>query len=287
MSNLSPLISPAKARRDAVQAKDWAYVSSWLTKKYSPQPVPRFEQNGETLRALLELVGANEAADRQVGLIQRAQDEELKRYEEAFQRDGGPCRDILEALEGSLNERGTNALNDLAEASLLLGTLSPDPVLMGERMIELSHAKFQMEEQLRRVGDLQSQLEREAETIKKNVENLHSQVDEVEQENMQQRTGQLNRETKQFTKKMAEYGERVSALETFTITSPSIPEVTDDEQRVKKLQATVNALERQIATFRGLPPDLEAARGEYRRAERELQELRQRRDELFEKMVDG
>lgn len=290
MSNLSspvsPLLSPTKARRDAAQAKDWVHISSWLTKKYSPQPVPRFERNDETLRTLLELVAVNEAADWEVELIQRAEGEELRRYEEFYQRGGGPCRDALEALKDALDERGTNALDHLAEASNLLGTLSSDPVVMGERIVELSQGKFEMHEQLLRVSDLQSQLEREVETMKTDTENIKSRVDEAEQEDMQQRTAQLNRETKQFTTKMEQYNERVASLKRFEVSRPSISEVQKQEQRVKKGQARVKTSERQIAEFHGLPPDLEAARGEYQRAQGELQKLRRQRDEWFQQMVN-
>jgi HAUS augmin-like complex subunit 1 len=285
-SSISSLISPTKARRDAAQAKDWAYVSSWLTKKYHPRQVPRFERNTDTLKALLELAAVNEAADCEVELLQQAEKEELREYEEAQKGERGPCREIVDALEDGLDEGGTHALRVLAEASVLLGTLSTDPVVIGERIIELSHDKFEMEEQLRRIGDLQSQLERDMATMKSSIENIHSQIDEAAQEDILQRTAQLNRETKQFTAKIGEYNERIAGLERYKITSPSIPEVKEQEQRVKKLQARVKAFERQIADFHGLPPDLEAARGEYKRAQIELHELTRRRDELFEGMVD-
>jgi HAUS augmin-like complex subunit 1 len=282
---ISPLISPTKARRDAAQAKDWAYVSSWLLKKYSPQLVPRFERNGETLRELLELVAVNEAADREVELIKRAEEEELRRYEQVYKGDDGPCRNILEALEGSLTNDGTNALSNLAEASILLGTVSPDPIVMGGRMIELSSEKFEMEEQLRRISDLQTKLEWEMEMMNMNTEKIKSEVDQVAQEDMQQRTVQLNRETKQFTTKMSEYSERVATTKKFTFTSPDIAQVKDLEQRVKSSQMTIKALEREVAGFHNLPPDLGVAREEYQRAQSELRNLRQRRDALFQKMV--
>ncbi|ERF73458.1 hypothetical protein EPUS_04081 [Endocarpon pusillum Z07020] len=291
MSNLSlpfaPLLSPTKARRDAAEARDWAYVSSWLAKKYSPHPVPKFERNGETLRTLLELAAVNEAADREADLVHKAEEEELRTYENIFQTREGPHRDVVEALEGGLDERGSKALHDLAEASVILGTLSTDPVMMGKRIMELSHEKFEMNEQLRRVNDLQSQLVREMESMRLDLENIESQVDEVAQEDMEQRTAQLNRETKQFSTKLEQYIERIASLEKFAIVSPSIAEVREQEQRVKKGQARVKALDRKIAEFHGLPPDLEIAKMEYKRAQGELQGLTRRRDELFEGMVES
>jgi HAUS augmin-like complex subunit 1 len=189
-------------------------------------------------------------------------------------------------LEVSLNERGASALNDLAEASLLLGTLSPDPGVMGERIMELSKEKFEREQQFRRISDLQGQLEHEIETMKTNTEKIRSQVDEVAQEDMQQRTAQLNRETKQFTTKKVEYSERIAALERYTIENPNLSGLKIQEQLVKQAQARVKVLERQISEFHSLPPDLEAARGEYQRAVGELQDLRRRRDGSFQVMVE-
>ena len=284
-SSFTSLLSPTKARRDAAQAKDWACVFSWLTDKYSPHPVPRFEQNDETLHPLLELLAINEAADQEVDLIRRAEEEESRSHELAYQGGRGPYRDMLEALEDALTEGGKTALNDLAEANLLLGTLSADPMEMGERVVELSNSKFEMDEQLRRVSHLHSQLDREMEMMRAEIEKVRRLVDEAEQEDMQQRTAQLNRESKQFTTKTKQYIEQVAALEMFAITSPSILEVRKQEEGVKMSQTKVKALERRVVELHNLPPDLEAARGEYQRAQSELRGLRRRRDELFERMV--
>lgn len=291
MSNASlpiaPLLSPTKARRDAAEARDWAYVSSWLAKKYSPHPVPKFERNGETLRTLLELAAVNEAADREADLVHKAEEEELRTYENIFQTYEGPHRYVVEALQGGLDARGSKALHDLAEAGVILGTLSTDPVMMGQRIMELSHERFEMNERLRRVNDLQSQLIRDVESMRLDLESIESQVDEVAQEDMEQRTAQLNRETKQFSTKLEQYTERIASLEKFAIVSPSIAEVKEQEQRVKKGQAKVKALDRQFAEFHGLPPDLEIAKIAFQRAQGELQGLTRRRDELFEGMVEA
>lgn len=285
-STVTPLISPTKARRDAAQARDWAHVSSWLTDKYSPQPVPRFEGNADTLGVLLELVASNELADREAELVRRAQEEEWRRYEAVSERDGGPCQAILAALKNGMDGCGTRALVDLAEASLLLGTLSADSSLMGERIMELSHEKFEAEEQLRRISDLQRQLEREVETMNCGIQKIESQVDEVAEGAIHQQTMQLNREVKQLTTKMEQYNEQIIALERYTIASPNTLEVKEQERIVSKLQIAVKALERQVADLHGLPPDLERAREECQRAQNELQEMRKRRDGLFERMAE-
>lgn len=281
-TSLSSLISPTKARRDAAEAKDWAYVSTWLANKYHPQPVPRFEHNTDTLNVLLGLVGANEAADGEIDLIQRAQQAELSAYEEPQQRPAGPCRLILEALEEHLDERGRDALKDLAGASIALGTLSPDPIVMADRIIELSQEKYEMEEQRRRIDGLQRQLEKEMEGMRNGIESIQSQVDEVEQEDIQQRTLRLNQENKQLTIKAGEYNERIAGLERYKVTSPSIKEVRAMEQKIKHLQARVKKMEDVLSNFQGLPPDLGTAREIYQGAAKEFQSLLQQRDSLPE-----
>ena len=80
------IFSPSVARAAASTAKDWSYVDDWLRRKYAASSssssassisggakatakrsswttVPQFERNPETLKALLALAAANEAAD--------------------------------------------------------------------------------------------------------------------------------------------------------------------------------------------------------------------------------
>lgn len=58
------LFSPSKAAEQQRLAKDWNYVHQFIRQKYpSPQKVPKFEENEETLRVLLALAAANEKAD--------------------------------------------------------------------------------------------------------------------------------------------------------------------------------------------------------------------------------
>lgn len=289
-STTYPLISPTKARQDAAEAQSWAYVSSWLTKKYAPQAVPRFERNPETLAALLDLAAANVAADKEAQLVQRAEEAELRRYQEAERgrrRGGGSIStEILDALEGALDERGRHALNGLAEASLLLGVPSADFVAMGERIIALSQEKFEHEAHLTKIADLLSRLEAEIAMAERSTREMHSKVDEATEEGIQQRTLQLKRETKQFTAKAAEYAERATALEKYKITCPGIDTVKQQEETVKQTQARIRALKKKIAGYHNLPPDLEAARAEFQRAQAELDDVKRERDKVFENMVE-
>ena len=73
------IFSPTIARIAASTARDWSYVDSWLSSKLPPgRPLPSFERNPDTLKALLALAAANEAADEQRSLLARAEAEALK-----------------------------------------------------------------------------------------------------------------------------------------------------------------------------------------------------------------
>lgn len=113
-------------------------------------------------------------------------------------------------------------------------------------------------------------------------------------------TQQHQRETKQLALKAAEYQDRISTLErqakassqnsnSNSNSNSSNPVYTPATLGAKQAsidhkRKQVAALEKQLVAFHGLPPDLAAARAEVQRAEKELEELRRRRDELFETM---
>ena len=77
--------SPSKARQRRAQAKDWEFIEFWLEKKFAPKPVPSFERNEETLRALLELASFNDAADEEAALISEVHEVALKELQEQEQ----------------------------------------------------------------------------------------------------------------------------------------------------------------------------------------------------------
>jgi HAUS augmin-like complex subunit 1 len=279
----SSLISPSKARRDAAQAQDWSYVTIWLAKKYSPQPVPRFERNDDVLQSLLTLVAANDAADGEAELLHRAKEEELELYEER-QRNavGYPVQDLLGEVEASLDEKGVNALHDLAEASVLLGTLKTDSATLGEHVLEVEKDEFEAAGQLRCVEAMQAYLEREISLLQHDMNSLREREDEGGTESLRQQTTQYIRDTKQVGMKLVEYKDRIASLERVKMAGPQLEHVKADEKEVLALQARVKSLEKQLAHYQGLPPDLEAAREEYQRSQREPQNLTRRRDELFD-----
>jgi HAUS augmin-like complex subunit 1 len=282
----SPLISPSKARRDAEEARDWAYVTTWLAEKYAPQPVPRFERNDDVLQNLLALVAANDAADGEAELLHRVREEELEGYEERRRKVvGDPLHELLGDVEASLDEKGAKALRDLAEVSVLLGTLKTDSATLTDRIWDLERDEFEAAERLRRVDAVQAYLEKEIASLERDMSSLQEREDESVTESLRLQTTQYNRDTKQVGMKLVEYKDRIAALERVKMAGPRLEHVKAAEEEAVALQARVKDLEKQLADYQGLPPDLDAAREEYQRSLTELRSLTRRRDELFDERL--
>lgn len=282
----SPLLSPSKARQAAIQAKDWAYINSWLSRKYSPKPVPSFERNDDTLKTLLALAGFNEAADEEAELLHRAREEALE-ASKARDRDVDHDTELLTDVAASLSDQGARSLEELAETAISLGTLSIDVEEMGKGIIDLTMEEFDVAEQVRRVDALQTCLDRELIGLKAQIEELRSDEAFEAPRDLQQKTTEWTRSTKLLSIKIAEYKERIGVLERVgQMKGPKIEELREEELDVMRLQDEVKGLEGKVQTFYGLPPDKDAAKEEYENIVGELRSLKRHRDTLFEGLVE-
>jgi HAUS augmin-like complex subunit 1 len=64
-----------------------------------------------------------------------------------------------------------------------------------------------------------------------------------------------------------------------------IGDMLEQQRALNELRERVEAVEREVAEFEGLPADKEMARKEVARLEVRLDDVRRRRDELFEGLV--
>ena len=65
----------------------------------------------------------------------------------------------------------------------------------------------------------------------------------------------------------------------------AIGEMLEQQKALDEFKERVERLEREVAEFAGLPADKEAARKEVGKLEVRLDEVRRKRDELFERLV--
>lgn len=204
MSHLPPsqaIFSPSVARAAASTAKDWSYIDTWLRSIFANSSnsssnrasrPPPFERNPETLKALLALATANEAADEhreqlarveeaaleEVRSVEREREERRRRIDARKQKqqegreeaeeaeealDGDIlATDLLSALESSLSKDGAAALDAMASMAVELGVAYPTPEILGSKFAELQGRAFELEDGIERVDLLRRYLDRES-----------------------------------------------------------------------------------------------------------------------------
>jgi HAUS augmin-like complex subunit 1 len=178
MAHLPPnaaIFSPSVARAAASAAKDWSYVDTWLQRKFPGRGPPPFERNADTLRVLLALASANEAADEERAFIARLEAEALEQLraheqsQDEAQTENTPditlqsARGaILTSLESSLTRDGQTALTAMASLALQTNTPLPTPSTLGSELITLSTEAATLEQTITRIETLTAYLAREA-----------------------------------------------------------------------------------------------------------------------------
>lgn len=283
----SPLISPAKARQAAIQTKDWAYVNTWLTRQYAPKPVPQFERNDDTLRVLLTLAAANDSADEEVALRQRAREEAVQAYKarEDFERKDPQEQQrsqILEEVEMCLDDRGRRDLDDLADSAAALGnTLNPTPGDLGQSIVELTVEEFEAQEQVAKVDTLHRYLQQELARLQVELDDLKSDVAYETPANTQKLTSEWTRGTKTLAIKVAEYQDRIASLERVQSHGPNIDELVTEEENVIKMRQTVKSLQSRVRAFQDLPKSVTSARAKCKELENKLGQLTRQRDSML------
>ena len=283
----SPLVSPTKARQAAIQAKDWAYVNSWLARQYAPKAVPQFERNEDTLRVLLTLAAANDAADEEAALQHRSREEAIQAFKT---REDAACKDaherqkneILDEVETCLDDKGRRDLDDLAESAVVLGnTLNPTSEDLSQSVVELTVEYFDAQDQLRRVEALHQYLQRELAQLRENLEVLKADKAYDIGADTQGSVSEWTRATKMLATKVGEYQNRIKSLERNQPQGPTIQELMAEEEGIISLQETVKSLEGHVKALHDLPNDVPGARKRYKELEGELRKLTQRRDAMF------
>ncbi|KAL4791245.1 hypothetical protein BDV19DRAFT_314475 [Aspergillus venezuelensis] len=282
----SPLASPTKARQAAIQAKDWAYVNSWLSRHYAPNPSPKFERNEDTLRTLLALAGANEAADEEAAMLHNAREKTIEGFKARDKTEEKQKMEILDEVEHCLDESGASDLDDLAETAAVLGSLGTRTRDVGQSIIDLTREEFETQEQIGRVKRLHKYLEGELISLREQLDELNSNPAFETPANLPTFTSEWTRGTKLLSAKVDEYQGRSKVLERNSNKGATLEKVMLEEEEVSRMSESVQALEARIRTFHDLPKDVSGARAKYQELERELNQLAHERDTIFEKLVE-
>jgi HAUS augmin-like complex subunit 1 len=261
-------------------------VNSWLNRQYAPKPVPKFERNEDTLRVLLTLAAANDAADEEAALQQRACEEAVQAYRirEEFERKDPheqQKNQLLDEVEMCLDDTGRRDLEDLADSAAALGnTLNPNPGDLGQSIVELTVEEFEAQEQIAKVDTLHRYLQRELSRLQAELEELKTDVAYEIPPDTQSLTSEWTRGTKTLAIKVGEYQDRIASLERVQPRGPTIEELVAEEENVIRMREMVKALQGRVRAYHDLPKDTPGARAKYKELERELGQLKRHRDSM-------
>ncbi|GFN18447.1 uncharacterized protein AtWU_08250 [Aspergillus tubingensis] len=282
----SPLLSPAKARQAAIQAKDWAYVNAWLSRQYAPNPVPSFERNEDTLRTLLALAAANDTADEEATVLHQAREQAVESFKAREESEERQKVEILDEVEHSLDDNGRRNLDDLAETTAVLGALGTSTRDLGQSIIELTVEEFDAQQQMSRVQALHEYLGEELATLREQLLDLKTNEVYETPANLPALTAEWTRETKLLSAKAGEYQDRIASLERNRSKGPTLEEVIAEEQSVIRMLESTKTLVERVKKLHDLPSDIPGARAQYKELEQELDRLTQQRNTMSEKLAE-
>jgi HAUS augmin-like complex subunit 1 len=247
--------------------------------------MPNFERNEDTLRTLLALAAANDAADEEATVLHHAREHAIQGFKAREEAEEKQKKEILDELELCLDDTGGQSLDELAESAAALGALSTKTEHLGQLIVELAKEEFSVQEQIAKVDMLHDYLQRELAALREQLGELKSNQAYEVPTNLPAMTAEWTRGTKMLTAKVNEYHDKVSALERNRSKGPTLEELVADEEDVTKLMGTVKRLEHRLKLFHDLPKDIQGARAKYRELERELDELTRQRNSKFERLV--
>lgn len=307
MARLPPdaaIFSPTVARLAASTAKDWSYVDGWLASKYNGRSPPRFERNPETLKALLALAALNETADEnrhlvsQVGAValqdinadreaRRAAGDEDEDEDEQVPLDLNAFKgEFYGAMEDNLTAEGRAALDAMASSAGHLGMAHPEPASLARAMLDLQARIFDLEQAAARVETLQRLAESESARLDQLLEDVRGD-DYRPPADLARQNLDLQRKIKAMAKRLPEVQDAVAKLaRTVGVPGPTIQQVREEEEKYLECLDLRRRLDQQVIEFEGLPADVDRARQQLDRLRDELRSITERRDAVFEGLVE-
>ena len=203
---------------------------------------------------------------------------------------------MLSSLRASLTPEGEQALDALASTAVALNTATIKPEAIAHALIHNTTTLQNLTNQLAHIETLQSYVDKQQALLRTQLHELQTNPAFTTPSNLQRQTTEQTRQVKLLRTKIREYEDRLSSLQSSQsrnmtpnsknmASAEAINEMLEQQKALDELRERVEGVEREVADFAGLPADKEAARKEVGKLEVRLDEVRRRRDELFEGLV--
>jgi HAUS augmin-like complex subunit 1 len=203
---------------------------------------------------------------------------------------------LLSQLKASLTPEGEQALTALASTAVNLNTPSANPETIAHALIQHTVTSQTLTNQLAHIETLQAYLTKQNALLRSQLNALQTNPAFTAPSKIQRQTTEQTRQVKHLRTKIREYEDKLSFLQSSqsrTMTPGSkhigsaeaIGEMLEQQKALDELRERVEGLEKEVGKFAGLPADREAARKEVGKLEVRLDEVRRKRDEMFEGLV--
>lgn len=203
---------------------------------------------------------------------------------------------ILATLQANLTPEGSLALEALASTATTLNAPSTSPSMLAHLLIHHETNVQTLTNQLTHLRTLQAYLSKQHDLLRARLYQLDSNPAFSTSPALQRQTAEQTRQTKLLRAKIREHEDKLAALQTNQnraltpgakriASTEAIADMLDQQKMLDELQMQVEGLEDEVGEFAGLPAEREAARKEVAKLEIRLDEVRRRRDELFEGLV--
>ncbi|PFH55326.1 hypothetical protein XA68_18571 [Ophiocordyceps unilateralis] len=269
------IFSPSVARIAASTARDWSYVDAWLASKLPAcRPIPPFERNQRTLKALLTLALANEAADEERNNLAGASAFALRALEQ--HESACPLRDsLLASVQRCVSNEGYNALEALANVALQAAAPWAAPTDLGRDFVRLQASLAEMDTIISRLDLLRRHVDRDAgiaaDALRAWQSHRSRPFPDAARQNLE-----MQRKTKVMRAQLVELLDRAAR----PVCKPrlTVEDISCEEQHVVALLARCRELEAHITARIGLPADTTEAEDEVEAHRSQLGHLELHRD---------
>lgn len=204
---------------------------------------------------------------------------------------------MLQKITASLTPEGDHALRALASTSVVLNTTSAAPETLAHALIQHTVTTQNLSNQLAHIQALQSYLDRQHIQLRAQLNELTTNPAFAAPPSLSRQTTEQTRQIKHLRTKIREYEDKLSSVQSSQSrgltpasknisSAEAIGEMLEQQKALDVLTRRVEELEKEVAEYAGLPASKEMARKEVAKLEVQLDEVRRRRDELFEGLVN-
>lgn len=218
---------------------------------------------------------------------------------------------VLSSLEASLSREGQAALDALSATAVDLGLAQPTPESLARRLVDLQSQVFALEKGGRRVVALRGHVDEQAAMARALLAEVrgssssgsgigdadgkdavrgdssgsaYAPAPDLARQNLE-----MQRKVKAAAARLPEARDKEPTAGSSSSNTPdlTIERVQREENEFLDLAARKKELQARVAEFAGLPPDMQEARQELEGLRAELCSVTQRRDAVFEGLVEG